>query len=238
MKKLFILFFAAAFFIGAKAQNTNVVRRTITVNGHSEIEVTPDEIYVQVELREYTKKNGDKVDINSIKSDFLTACKNLGLADSDVVVQNYSGWDGNYWWYQQNKKKNPDMKAGITYWVKVSTTQNMDELVSKLDDQATHNFFIAKTDYSKMNDMAKQMKIEAIKNAKNKADYLANAAGAAVGDVITINEPVSQEENPQPRMMMYNNLAKVAGADETPAMNVDFKKIKIEFEASVVFELK
>ncbi len=239
MKKIFVTLLTATIFISANAQSNMPVQKTITVNGHSEIEVTPDEIYVQIELREYTKKNGDKIDIESIKNNFLAACKNLGLADTDVVVESYSGWDGNYWWYQQNKKKNPDMKAGITYWVKVATTAEMDQLVNKMDDEATQNFFIAKTDYSKMNEMAKEMKVEAIKNAKEKATYLANAAGAQLGDVITINEPISQDENPQPRPMMYNNMAKIANADDqTPAMSVDFKKIKIEFEASIVFALK
>jgi uncharacterized protein len=239
MKKIFILLIAAFLFVAAKAQNANTMQRTITVTGTSQLEVTPDEIYVQIDLREYNKKNGDKVDIESIKNNFLQVCKNMGFADTDIVVQNYSGWDGNYWWYQQNKKKNPDMKAGITYWVKVATTQQMDQLVDKLDDQATQNFTIAKTDYSKLNAMRKQLKIDAIKNAREKAVYLAEAAGAQVGEAITINEPTDVNENePRPRIMYA--MAKVANTtdDNEPAMNVDFKKIKIQFEANVVFALK
>ena len=45
-------------------------------------------------------------DIETIKNNFLAACKSLGLNDTDVVVQSYQGWDGNYWWYKNNKKKN------------------------------------------------------------------------------------------------------------------------------------
>ena len=69
------------------AQETKPAQRTISVNGSSEMEVVPDEIYVQVDLREYTKKNGDKVDINTIKNNFLEACKSIGLTEKEVTVQ-------------------------------------------------------------------------------------------------------------------------------------------------------
>jgi uncharacterized protein YggE len=82
-------------------------QKTILVNGSAQKEVTPDEIYVQVSLREYDKKGGGKVDIETIKNNFLAACKSLGLHDTDVVVQSYQGWDGNYWWYKKGKNKTP-----------------------------------------------------------------------------------------------------------------------------------
>ena len=235
MKKIAFILIITFAFAAVKAQN-NPLQRTISVTGVSELEVTPDEIYVQVELGEYIKKNGDKVDIETIKNNFLSACKNLGLSDTDVVVKGYSGWDGNYWWYQKNKKQQPDLKAGITYWVKVSSTAEMDQLVDKLDDQATQNFSIAKTDYSKREAIIKQMKIDAVRDAKDKAIYLSAAAGAQVGDVITINEPAEARENPQPRPL-FMAMAKTAD-ENAPALNVDFKKIKLRFEANIVFAIK
>ncbi len=44
----------------------------------AKIEVMPDEIYVQVNFREYDKKGGGKIDIETIKNNFLAACKSLG----------------------------------------------------------------------------------------------------------------------------------------------------------------
>ena len=60
------------------------------------------------------------------------------------------------------------MKAGITYWVKVNSTGKLDELVDKMDDEATQNFVIAKTGYSKMEELKKELKIAAIKLQKKK----------------------------------------------------------------------
>jgi uncharacterized protein len=215
--------------------------RTINVNGSAEMEIVPDEIYVQVELREYDKKGAGKIDIESIKRNFLSAAKSIGLAETDLSVQGYSGWDGNTWWYKKNKKQNPDMKAGITYWVKVSSTAKMDELVNKLDDEATQNFFIAKVSHSKIQELKKQLKIQAVKAAKDKAIYLAEAINERVGDAITINEPNEVGYYPPVygRVANQSMMVEKMGADAgSGTMNVDFKKIKLQFDVNVIFALK
>lgn len=239
MKKL-ILVLTASFsmlLVTAQVYDNTIRQRTINVNGTAQLEITPDEIYVQVELREYTKKNGDKIDIETIRNQFLAAAKSMGIADSDVVIQGYSGWDGNYWWYQQNKKKNPDMKAGINYEVKVKSVDDMDKLVDKLDDQATQNFSISRVWHSNMDQIKKQLKIEAVKAAKAKATYLAEAIGEHVGQALTINDPNENNQYPQP--LYYANKVMTAQAEDNAApMNVDFKKIKLQFDVNVIFELK
>jgi uncharacterized protein len=240
MKNLFIALFALLS-IGAFAQD-NKLPRTINVNGSAELEVVPDEIYVQVELREYDKKGVGKINIEKIRENFLKEAKSIGLSEADLSVQGYSGWDGNYWLYKKNKKQNPDMKAGITYWVKVSSTAKMDELVNKMDDEATQNFFIAKVSHSKLKEFRKQLKIEAIKAAKEKAIYLSAAIGENVGEAITINEPNEVGYYPPPmyRTRVANQSMAVEGnvAGDGAAMNVDFKKIKLQFDVNVVFALK
>jgi uncharacterized protein YggE len=239
MKKIILAVSASLCLILANAQTVDnpIKQRTINVNGHSELSITPDEIYVQIELREYNKKNGDKVDIETIRNQFLSAAKSMNIADTDVVVQGYSGWDGNYWWYQKNKKKNPDMKAGITYEVKVKTVDDMDKLVDKLDDEATQNFYISRTSHSNIDSIKKQLKTLAIKNAKDEAAYLASALGDNVGQALVINDP--NESSDYPRPLYKTSMMMSAEADQSaPAMNVDFKKIKIEMNVNVTFELK
>ena len=238
MKKL-ILALTATFtmlLLTAQPYDNTIKQRTINVSGTAELEITPDEIYVQIELREYNKKNGDKVDIETIRNQFLAAAKSMGIADTEVVVQGYSGWDGNYWWYQKNKKKNPDMKAGINYEVKVKSVDMMDQLVDKLDDEATQNFYLSRVWHSNMYVIKKQLKIEAVKAAKEKPNYLAEAIGEHVGQALTINDPNEMNQYPQP---LYSaNVMMKAEADQAAPMNVDFKKIKLQFNVNVIFELK
>ena len=63
MKKIFIAFAAILFAGFAFAQTpVNPFPKTITVNGSAEMEIIPDEIYVQVDLKEYDKKGQGKVE--------------------------------------------------------------------------------------------------------------------------------------------------------------------------------
>lgn len=237
MKKIITLVAAVAMVTYSFAQEQKTIQKTISVSGSAETEVTPDEIYVQVDLREYNKKNGDKIDINTIKNNFLAACKSIGLTEKEVMVQSYQGYDQNYWIQKKNKKQNPDMKAAISYVIKLNNVAKLDELVDKMDDESTQNFFISKTAYSKMDELKKEMKITAIKAAKEKAGYLAEAIGEHVGQAITINDPMEIDNMPRP---YYANVMMKASADgaEQQALDVDFKKIKIRFEVSVVFALR
>ena len=237
MKKILTTVLICVSMLQLNAQETNS-KRTINVNGTAQMEIVPDEIYVQVELREYNKKNGTKVDIEEIRNNFLNACKSLGFTEEDLSVQGYQGWDGNYWLYKKNQKKNPDMKASVTYWVKVKNTRQMDQLVQKMDDEATQNFSIAKVWSSKMEEYKKQLKIEAAKNAKEKAAYLAEAVGEKIGEVVTINDPEEINHYPTPRYYAMSKSFDVAGAGAEAPMNVDFKKINLQFSINIVFALK
>ena len=49
----------------------NLYPKTINVSGSADMEIIPDEIYVQVDLKEYKKKGESKVELEKIKSDFL-----------------------------------------------------------------------------------------------------------------------------------------------------------------------
>ena len=225
------------------AQEKPPAQKSITVTGTAEAEIIPDEIYVQVDLREYDKRGVGKIDIEVIKTNFLAACKSIGLADSAVSVQGYQGAD-NYWQYRRGKKKDPDLKASISYWVKINNTQKLDELVDKLDDEATQNFAIAKTAYSKQTELKKQMKIEAIKAAKEKAVYLSEAIDEHIGGALTITDvnEIIDADNNVPISQFYANNSNfrynAASTNGDAAGSVGFKKLKFQFQVSVVFALK
>jgi uncharacterized protein YggE len=230
-------------FSAISQENNNQPRvreKTINVAGIAEMEVVPDEIYVLVQLREYDKKGGGKADIDAIKNDFIKAALSVGIAETDISVQSYQGWDGNYWLYKRNKKKNPDLKASITYQVKLAATKKMDELVQKLDDEATQNFFISRVSHSKLQEFKKQLKIQAVKAAKEKANYLAEAIGEKAGEALTINDPNEITVHaPYPMMANMKMRSETVAMDANqPEANIDFKKIKLQFEVNVAFALK
>ncbi len=237
MKKLITVCLLCVFVAQSFAQQYPT-QRTINVNGSAQMEVTPDEIFVHISLREYNKKNGDKIDLTSIRTAFLLSCKSIGLKDEDVSIASFEGSSSGNWWIKKRRKENPDMKANITYQVKFNSVEKMNELADKLDDEATENFYITKVWHSQMETYKKQLKIEAIKAAKNKAIYLTEAIDEKIGHAITINDP--SEVNVYPQTVLYANKAVNQNMDQAvseEAMNVDFKKIKLQFEVNVVFEL-
>jgi len=113
-------------------------------------------------------------------------------------------------------------------------------LVDKLDDDATQNFFIERTSHSKLAEYRKQLKIQAVKAAKEKAQYLTEAAGETLGVAVTIHEPTEYyvpfyNHGRAANMMMKQEAMDAVATDAAPT---DFKKIKLKYDVSVVFALK
>jgi len=238
MKKVFIPLLMISFSLNSFSQAVNPYPKTITVTGSAEMEVIPDEIYVHVDLKEYEKKGQGKVSIETIKKDFLTAVKSIGIADSLISIASYDGYNGNPWWRKKNKKE--ELYASISYEIKFKESKQLDALVDKLDDNATSNFFIQRTSHSRLAEYRRQLKIAAVKAAKEKAQYLSAAIGENIGDAVTINEPVEYyvpyyNNRLASNTRMRQDAAEMAPPDVAPT---DFKKIKMKYDVTVVFALK
>ncbi|MCX6317138.1 MAG: SIMPL domain-containing protein [Bacteroidetes bacterium] len=227
----------------ATAQQTaaNPFPKTISVSGSAEMEVIPDQIYVNIVLREYQKKNEPKKDLETLKTNFMESCRSIGLPDSIISIASYTGFN-NYYWLRKDRKKTPDLFASITYQVKFSNSKQMDDLIEKLDDEATQSFEIVNTSHSKMSEYRKQLKILAVKAAKDKGIYLTEAIGEKLGPAITVNEPDESNlqiarisNNVYSQTRLENNVRYDAG-DKT--VEIDFKRIKLRYEVSVVFALQ
>src|SRR5258705_4331650 len=236
MKKLLFSLALISFFIPAFSQQVaNPYPKTITVTGSAEMEVIPDQIYVVVDLKEYEKKGQGKIDLETIKSQFLKTAKEVGIPDTAISIASYEGYN-NPW---VRKKKKTELYSSISYQIIFSKSADMDRMVDKLDDNATQNFSIVKTSHSKIEQFKKQLKIQAVKSAKDKAIYLSDAINEKIGDAVTINEPGENIYYPIYRNMVAN---KMMDAQQSVAPDdisqPDFKKIKLHYDVTVVFALK
>lgn len=244
MKKIVSLLFVALCFQAIRAQQApaftnNPYPKTITVSGSAEMEIVPDEIYVNIALREYQKKGEPKKDLETIKTRFLEACRNAGIADSLISIASYSG-SSNYYMIRK-KKKDADLSAAITYQVKFKSSKLMDNLVELLDEEATQSFVIVSTSHSRITEFRKELKIKAVQAAKNKGIYLTEAISEKLGEAITITEP--DEWQPSPLTMNISQARLSANAagfyeNDNERSEIDFKKIKLRFEVTVIFALK
>src|SRR5215203_969635 len=251
MKNIIIIANIFLFAVTVNAQQvqpiltSNPFPKTIKVNGSAEMEIVPDEIYVNITLREYQKRGETKKDIETIKTIFLENCKAIGLPDSVISIFSFTGYN-NYYSFKK-RKKDPDMQSSITYQVKFKSSELMDKLVEKLDDEATQNFIIANTSHSKITEFRRQLKVKAIQAAKDKGIYLTEAVGERLGEAITVIEPDESTGNLifGSRVASYNSFSQSnlsfrdnSNNEREAEQEIDFKKIKLRYEISVVFALK
>ncbi len=228
MKKLFILIALAAITCNAFAQSVDL-RRKIEVSGIAEKEVTPDIINVSISLQEYL--NGKtKVTIDQLESQLENAVKEAGIAKEDFTINNVSAWNNTY-----NKKKTPDFLASKQYSIRFRDLNKYDQILSKIDPKGIQSTNIDSYDYSKIAELKRDLKIQALLAAKEKATYLLNSINDKVGDAISITE-VDNSNFPTPRPMMFANKAMVANAAPAES-DIDFKKIKLSFQINAVFEI-
>lgn len=217
--------------------------KKIEVTGSAEMEVVPNEIYMTFTLKEYTK-NGKKVAIDDIKTEFLALCKTAGIADSNINTASYAGnerWD--YWWWY-NRRHNQDFIATISYTVMVNAADKLDQIVAGVTDDAMQNFYISKTSHSDLEKLRKEVKTNALKAGKEKAAYLAQSIGEEVGEALRIQEiedsqysDVSGLSNSINTRLMASNFgmdAEQSGGASTPS----FEKIKLRYEMKCEFSLK
>lgn len=238
MKKYFLPLTFILLSLNLFAQNErNPFPKTITVAGSAEMELVPDEIYIQVILREYEKKGKGKIDIESIKKDFLNHVKRVGIADSLISIAAYDGYNQHPWWRKKNRKD--ELYASISYELKLKSSKQVDDIVNGLDDEATQDFFIQRTSLSRLPELRKQLKIAAVKSAKEKAEYLSAAINEKVGEAVNINEPheyyVPYYNTRNSNAKMREGMATDMAAASEP---VDFRKIKLRYDVTVVFALK
>lgn len=207
-------------------------RRKIEVNGTAETEVTPDIIYVGVSLKEYFD-NKKKVNIEDLERQLQAAVQKAGIAKENLTINNIMAYNDTW-----NRKKNPDFLASKQYRIKFSDLSKWNQILNAMDARGVQYSNIESYDYSKMESLKKDLKIQALKAARDKAIYLAESIGEKIGLALEINES-GNEFYPQP-MYRANVMMKTDAmvGESAPDADIDFKKIKLNYQMRAVFELK
>lgn len=210
----------------------------IEVTGSAEQEVIPDEIYINIIIREkYVNK--EKVTIESQEEKLKTCLKDLGIDLKNLYVSDANAD------YVKIKWRTKDVLTKKDYTLKVSTAATVGQVFQQLDKLEITDAFIAKVSHSKLDSLKKEVKISAIKAAKNKADYLLDAIGGQTGKPLIVQErenrivpaasggPTFQGARYDGTAYYVNGVREIGKEDE-----LQFKKIKIEAVIYVKFAIK
>lgn len=232
MKNIILVAFLSLFSLSAFSQQMMHMPKKIEVNGSAEIEVTPDIIYIGMSLKEYFRdsNNKKKVEIEELERQLQSAVLKAGIPQENFMINNISSY--NNWW---EKKKTPDFLARKQYRIKVTDLTKFNEIMSAVDPKGIENSNIESYDYSKIESLKKELKIKALQNAKEKAEYLINSIGGTLLGPLEIQE-INIET--QPEIMNFAKTVLRAASSEDGMPEIDFKKIKLNYQMRAVFEIK
>ncbi len=232
MKNLLILFFLVST-ISVLAQ-TNSGIRTIEVKGSAEIEIQPDEILFIIGIQEYWKEEFEKkkdpedyktkVPLAEIEDNLIKTLRKAGIEKEDVKVRNI----GNYW-RQQGK----EFLFSKQLEVEIHDFSKINDLVNLVDAKGIRNMSIGELRHSKMKEFQNQVKVDALKNAREKAEVLVQSIGEELGEVISISETSDGFVRP------YAAGAMMMRSDEMAKESIDqIQNIHLEYQVSATFLIK
>jgi len=210
----------------------------IEVTGTAEKEVVPDEIYIGIIIHEkYVNKV--KVTIEEQEEKLKSAVKSLGI---DVTNLYLSDANADYVKIRWQKK---DVLTKKDFTLKVSNATSVGQVFQELEKLEITDAFISRVSHSKLDSLRKEVKIMAIKAAKDKADYLLAAIGGQTGKPIIIKEneilPLSNVSGVNVRggrsdgQLYYVDGVKVRDKEED---EIQFQKIKLQTSIYVKFLIK
>lgn len=210
--------------------------KKIEVMGSAEQEVLPDEIFVTVSLREYfkDKDNKNKIDIMVLEKQLQKAVEEAGIPKENFTIGTINGY--REWW---GKKKPTTFLESKSYILKVANLYKIDGIISKVDDKGIAYTNIDRYEFSKIEQLRKDIKIKALQAAKEKAKYLLEGIGEQMGEALEIVE-IDQSYSPQPvysNMMVRSARMEVSG-DAMPESTIDVQKIKVRYEMKASFRIK
>ncbi|HVW99453.1 MAG TPA: SIMPL domain-containing protein [Candidatus Babeliaceae bacterium] len=228
MKKLLMIAVLTISTYGVYAQNVDL-RRRIEVTGTAEKEITPDIIYVTISLQEYLDGR-KKTTIDQLENQLETAVKEAGIPKDDFTISNVSAWNNTL-----QKKKNPDFLASKQYSIRFHDLNKFNQILSKIDPKGIQSTNIDSYDYSKIDELRRDLKIKALLSAKEKASYLLGSIDEKVGRPISITD-FDNSSLPSPRPMQYKAMSVSLNA-VAPESDIDIKPIKLSFQVQAVFEI-
>lgn len=186
MKPLFNILLSATLVIVAAPRlmsQTNIVKETpyIEVTGTAEKYVVPDEIYISIALKERQEGRENK-SIEQQEAQLKQGLSEIGIDLKDLSLSDATSD------YVRVKVAKKDVISKSDYQLKVSSASMVGKVFEKLDELKIDEARIARVSHSEIERFRKEVKIQAIKAAKEKADYLLEAIGEKTGEPLIVQE--------------------------------------------------
>ncbi len=229
MKNILVAIIAICIVNLASGQIKNFIDQPyIEVTGKAEMEITPDEIYIEITLKESDTKGKESVE--KLERKLVNTLSSMGIdTEKNLKVKDYSSS------FRFYKLKKDDIFKSKEYELTLHNPKKIGPLFYRLEQQGISNMDILKIGHSKMEEFRLEVKTLAAKAAQLKAKHLAASVNQEIGKAIHIQEvdyPSFGNSN-----MMIRGIASEK-FDEAPTTNLEFESIKLSAKVRAKFELK
>lgn len=235
-KSTIITAFVAMLLIMATAGSARAQEQAaVNINTTVEREVTPDELYLRITIKESDYKG--KKSLEEMQEAMIGALKACRIDVPECLSLNYMGSEVGYKLFSSKIKP----KTEATYTLKLYDVVIMQQVIAALEKRQISNIALDRVNFTKEKELKKEMAVEAMQQAQSEAKTLAMAIGQDIGKAISINTWMNKGQI-QPRLYRtakYADSNEAAVVEESAgATPFGIGKITYSFTVNARFELK
>lgn len=231
MKKIivFILFLTSVFSLaqGNVQKTENTALPFIEVIGTASKEVVPDKIYIKILLTDKVVNN-EKYSIESQEEKLKKALTSAGIDLKYLYLSDSSSE------ITKDKKKETGFKVIKEFSLIVKNSNEVSKVFKELYEINIKEAEITKAESSDIENIRKEVRIAAIKVAKEKAEYLLLAIGEKIDKPLEIKELDSSYLS---RKMLTTSNSVIKSSD-SDGDNMDFEKIIVTYSYYIKYSIK
>jgi uncharacterized protein YggE len=202
----------------------------IEVTGKAEMEIIPDIIKIKILISEKDSKT--KTPVAETEKIMMKTLKDLGIdIAKDLSLKDLTS-DFKYYFLLKS-----DIVLTREYQLVVRDGKTAGKVFVDLEKAGISNVSIEHLDHSKIEDFRRDVKINAIKAAKEKAGFLTKAVEQTAGRAIFIQE-LDNRVYSNRMASNYSSSPSIHRGQSESDVDINFERLKLEYSVLVRFELK
>ncbi len=201
----------------------------IEVIGNAEKEIVPDEIYIGITLREKSEGK-NRMTIEEQEKLLFEELKKQSIPLNQLQLSDVSSEE------LILRKKTNQLISQKEYELKVASVEEVSRALAAFDSANIKSSYIVEMTHSKLEEYRKEVKILALKAAKDKAKYLLESIDQKVGNALEVIEEANTNGSKFGSNVSANaNYTSKSGESNH---NISIKPITVKFSIKAKFEIK
>ncbi|MBX3300057.1 MAG: SIMPL domain-containing protein [Acidobacteria bacterium] len=235
MKRLLLFSAFLCLFSAAAMSQEKPERRVIEVSGSAERLVTPDTFTFKITLAERID-NKQKITIETQEAQLRTELEAIGVnAAKDLTVFDIAAT------YIRQKKVR-DTLAVKDYRLKLRDINKIAGLQDLADRLNVSKLDLIDTEHSQMAEIRREVKIDAMRAAKTKAEYLLGAIGERAGKPVWVKEVEDEIQlRPVSSNFATSNIVRISAgvlSNASEPSELNFTPFKVRYVIQAKFEIE